>query len=89
MPKRASTFPSFPVPKQCIDMIEALIQEGKQSPCSILIKRLQNARSLRHLQKKILIGLTAEQISSLDSLFLRGKIGKAHLQWKIYKLKFY
>lgn len=80
MPKRASTFSSFPVPKKCRDRIETLIQEGKQSPCSILIKRLQNARSLRHLQKKILIGLTTEQISSLDSLFLRGKIGTAHLQ---------
>lgn len=70
-------------------MIEAVIQEGKQSPCSILIKRLQNARNLRHLQKETLIRLTTEQISSLDSLFLRGRIGiwKPHLQWEPNKLK--
>lgn len=70
-------------------MIEAVNQEGKQSPCSILIKRLQNAKSLRHLQKETLIGLTTEQISNLDSLFLRGRIGirKAHFQWEPYKLK--
>lgn len=82
MPKRASTFSSFPVPMQCRDVIEALIQEGKQNPCSVIIKRLQNARSLRHLdlQKKILIGLTTEQISSLDSLFLREKNRKGSFE---------
>lgn len=50
------------------ERLEAVIQDGKQRPCSLLIKRLQNTRTL---EKETLIGLTTEQNSSLDYVYLR------------------